>query len=527
MKYKFLIYSILTAFVFPSCNDYLDQVPDNRASLSNAKTIRELLVSAYPDQSYQVFTEAMTDNVNDRGAQANEIALFSPSSLISEYAYSWKDIKGDNQDTPTAYWTSCYSAISASNHALEAIEKLGGGSQFDAIKGEALLCRAYAHFMLVNIFAEHYNPQSATTAPGIPYVTTPEKVVFKDYKRNTIAEVYDNIFNDFETGFPLIDDATYTVPAYHFTRSAAAAFATRLFLYTNKPDSVIKYANLVLGVLPATKIRDWNGVYQSFSSQDAISTNYNKADQPANLLLTACVSFITRSSYNRFAMDFGLLGAIGYNVNVTGGKNGFLFYGSSAYNFVFVPKYKEYFKRESINANYGLGYTMIPMLTADEVLLNRAEGYVMKNEFDNAISDINVYYSKRILSYNPSIHTVTSSKISNYIRSDKSILAPEYLLSDTQIPYIKLLLEMRRSEFILEGLRWFDIKRMHLEVKHTLLTGEASPIVLLPNDARRAVQIPIDAMSFGISPNNRTDISPNIEISLLNPNLTYQHRSTE
>ncbi|OIP81246.1 MAG: hypothetical protein AUK44_10325 [Porphyromonadaceae bacterium CG2_30_38_12] len=515
MKYNLYIPLLFIAFVFVSCNDYLDQAPDNRASLTNAKTIRELLVSAYPDQSYQVFTEAMSDNVTDRGAQANELAVSSPSALISQQAYSWQDIKGDNQDTPTAYWTSCYNAISAANHALEAIKNLGGGVEYDPIKGEALLCRAYAHFMLVNIFAEHYNPQTAATAQGVPYVTVPEKVVFNDYKRNTIAEVYANILSDFETGFPLLDDATYIVPAYHFTRNAASAFASRLFLYTNKPDSVIKYANIVLGTSPQTKIRDWNGIYQTYTSQDAISSTYNKADQPTNLLLTACVSFIMRSSYNRFAMDFGLLNTIGYNVNITGGKNGFLFYGASAYNFVFVPKYKEYFKRESINANYGLGYSMIPMLTADEVLLNRAEGYVMLNDFENALADINVYYSKRVLNYNPAVHTVTANRISNYIRTDRPVLAPDYAITPTQLPYIKLLLEMRRSEFILEGLRWFDIKRMHLEVKHNVLTGEASPVVLSPTDARRAVQIPIDALSFGISPNGRPDILPAIEISLL------------
>jgi hypothetical protein len=30
-----------------------------------------------------------------------------------------------NQDTPSAYWDACYSAIAHANQALDAIEKLG------------------------------------------------------------------------------------------------------------------------------------------------------------------------------------------------------------------------------------------------------------------------------------------------------------------------------------------------------------------------------------------------------------------
>ncbi|MDD2797187.1 MAG: RagB/SusD family nutrient uptake outer membrane protein [Bacteroidales bacterium] len=515
MKKIFVISIFASIFILSSCNDFLDKTPDNRASLNSPKAVRELLVSAYPDQTYQVFTETMTDNVSDRGAQANELSNSSPSKIFAEQAYYWKDMKGDDQDSPTAYWTGCYNAIAACNHALEAIKKNGDGPEYAAAKGEALICRAYAHFMLVNIFAEHYDPTTAATALGIPYVTEPEKVVFQTYQRNTIKEVYDHILSDFTTGFPLIDDANYTIRSYHFTKKASAAFASRLYLYLNQPDSVIKYSDIVLGGNPISVIRDWNGIYKNFSSSDAISTQYDKGDDPSNILLIGCTSWLSRAIYNRFGLTFDLMNSLGRKVNVTGGKNAFSFYGSSTSNFVFIPKYMEYFKRESINANYGIGYVMIPSFTTDEVLLNRAEAFVMKNDLTNTLNDINIYYSKRISGYNTNAHSVTDARILAYANNDATAPAPFYSISGTQMPYVKVLLDIRRAEFIHEGLRWFDIKRMHLAVKHDLSTGEPTPIVLTPNDLRRAVQIPSDALTFGIKPNGR-DITPAPSIILPN-----------
>ncbi|XLL74012.1 RagB/SusD family nutrient uptake outer membrane protein, partial [Myroides odoratimimus] len=39
------------------------------------------------------------------------------------------------------------------------------------MRAEALLARAYNHFMLVNLWAKHYNPATAESDLGIPYVT--------------------------------------------------------------------------------------------------------------------------------------------------------------------------------------------------------------------------------------------------------------------------------------------------------------------------------------------------------------------
>lgn len=50
-----------------ACNDFLDEVPDNRTVIDTPEAVSELLVSAYPDANCVFFTESMSDNVTDRG----------------------------------------------------------------------------------------------------------------------------------------------------------------------------------------------------------------------------------------------------------------------------------------------------------------------------------------------------------------------------------------------------------------------------------------------------------------------------
>lgn len=144
--------SLLTA-----CSDILEETPDNRTSIDTKEKIAQLLVAAYPEAGYVPFLEPMSDNARDKGPAALN------DNRINEEMYFWRDLNDIDDDTPTGYWNAAYAAIAQANQALKSIEDLGGGEEFDAQKGEALVCRAYAHFTLVSIFSKAYNPSTAAT----------------------------------------------------------------------------------------------------------------------------------------------------------------------------------------------------------------------------------------------------------------------------------------------------------------------------------------------------------------------------
>jgi hypothetical protein len=516
MKTK-LIY-ILTLVVlafFSACDDYLDVVPDNRTVLDSPESVQELLVRAYPQAHYFHICEIMSDNAGERNTSSSH-----SREILNDEMYRWKEgfQAGTTQDTPYYIWSQNYNSIAAANQALQSISEAANPEDYQAQKGEALLCRAFNHFLLVNIFAEHYNPETADQALGIPYNTEPENVAIKYYKRNTMAETYDLIEKDLKEGLPLIDDNVYNVPKYHFTKAAAYAFASRLYLYKGDWDKTIEYANLALGENIAAKILPLNTTGFSAAAAADYRIQYRRVDQPNILLLTSAASWWARdhtSSSLRYGMISRHRSEVYTAANVAGtSATYYRAWYSSTTQAYYLYKYEEYFKYSYPGATTGVGYVMGAYLTIEDVLFNRAEAYVMKNQIDDALADMYLLLSKRV---NPTstggvVREVALADVKSYYDNKPAYpdLKPFYksTIGDDQMSMLKYIVDWRRKEFFLEGLRWFDIKRFHLEVTHYFDVASAKdakiePIVLTENDLRRAVQIPNTAQGFGVEPNPR------------------------
>lgn len=511
-----LLYSVLCIgglMLTTGCNDFLDHVPDNRAELNSKENIRELLVSAYPDQAYVQFLEVMSDNAGDRG-------VFLLADRPTEEAYNWKDATSVAQDTPGGFWSSCYTGIAHSNHALRAIEELGNTKDLDPQVGEALVTRAYLHFMLVNIFAQNYDPNYSKTDLGIPYVTEPHTTVTENYRRMSVDSVYKMIVKDFEEGVKKIKDSEYGgAPKYHFTVNAANAFGARLYLTLGEFDKAIHYANLVLGDTPVEHLRDMK-TYSKFSTSKK-PTAFTSVEEPSILLLTSCISTIAR--YQPF-YQYGLTSEIKSEmvnqnmVNKFIRKNGIKkkvkwYYSVVSYTvsneYNNALKWEEYFLQSGLYANTGFPCVMVPVIGYEDVLFDRAEAYAMKGLFTESLKDINSFLSTRVVYdddknevYDPATMTLTDEFVkSDYTKFKK--LTPFYAMSDDQAAYVNCILELRRREFLTEGKRWFDVKRYGIEVSHTPYNQPDEVDKLIVRDLRRAVQIPDNARAQGIEANPR------------------------
>jgi hypothetical protein len=484
-----------------SCNDYLDETPDNRTKLDSPQAVSELLVSSYPEGGYLAFTEVMSDNVADKGI-GGYIAKYQPN----EDAFFWKDSGAEGYDTPVFYWNSCYAAIAAANEALNTIELAPDKENYTAQKGEALAVRAYSHFMLVNLFAKHYNPATASTDLGIPFVDKSEKVVFKQYTRATVKEVYGNIERDLNLAFTLVSDESYSVPKYHMTQSALHAFASRFYLYKGEWDKVIEHSDYVIGQNPASKLRDWNGKYLTYGASE-LWAQYSKSDEPANILLNrqytqwgaGLVVFRYSLASSKATELFGASAAGEANFNTVIGDK--ILYASGELQLGFIPKLRARTETHGGNTKIGYPNTIAPLFTTEEVLFNRAEAYAMKNDFTATLTDIDSYFSKRTAGYNPE-NKIDLDKIKvAYDKVAAPDLTPFYTVDADQKFYVSYLLDLRRREFIHEGLRWFDMKRHNIEVVHTLVDG--STVILPKDDLRRAIQIPAQAVAIGLQANPR------------------------
>lgn len=498
-KIKYNIIKVVALFlIVTSCNDILDETPDNRTTIDSAEKIAELLVGAYPDAAYVSFLEPMSDNAGDKGLSAQ--TGIDLATTINERMFFWDDINDTEDDTPTNYWNRAYKAIAQANHALVAIQELGGGPELNHLKGEALICRAYAHFMLVTIFSKAYNPSTSNTDIGVPYVTKPETVLLGDYERGTVENVYTHIKKDIEEGLPLIKD-TYKVPAYHFTKKAANAFASRFYLNTAEWQKVITHSTLALGIGGSGVLRDWETGYRPKTYSEQILQYTSSTAEPANLLLVSASSIYDRYHYAaRYQLNNEKRDEIFPNLNATGKAWSYTVYGSGDlyYN---VPKFNEYFKVTNQAAGTGTAFIALVLLSTDEALLNRAEAYAMLGQLDNALADINLSYSVKTRGYTPANALTALNVQTRFAVADNMLYTPFYSIPTESLAFINAVLTIKKTIFYNDGLRWFDNKRHNMVILHKDVFGNT--YTLPKDDNRRQVQIPEAARSFGIEQNPR------------------------
>ncbi|MDN3493801.1 RagB/SusD family nutrient uptake outer membrane protein [Winogradskyella bathintestinalis] len=491
------IYLLLTVFMgLYSCDDTLSEVPDNRTFIDSKEKISELLVGAYPQGGYAPFLEPMTDNADDKGPLALQ------NIRVNEEMYYWRDLDDIDEDTPTNYWNIAYEAISHANQALESIEELGSGEDLNGVKAEALMCRAYAHFMLVNIFSQAYNPATADTDMGIPYLLEPETNFIQIYSRGTVSEVYDNIRNDVEQSLDLYERASlsFEVPQYHFTEQAAHAFASRFYLVLGEWQKVIDHGTMALGSGGPEVLRDMS-VYRE-SNFDEQGRLYSSTDERANLLLAAGSSTFARFNFRaRYQLTTSVQDEI-YAGNATGGDWDYRLLNIGGDLGTAPYKYVEYFRTTNASAGIGFAFSTFVLLTTDEALMNRAEAYAMLGEYDNALNDINLMFSTKIQNYS-SVNVLSNEDVTTYYEvEDSNLYTPFYTIPADALPYVNAVLSMKRTIFYHEGLRFLDIKRHEIEVRHLdYLNNEIG--VLGKDDPRKALQIPATAQAFEIEANPR------------------------
>lgn len=523
------IYLCLVALL-ASCDDFLSTMPDSRAEVDTDAKVSLILVSAYPNKAPIIMMEFSTDNVSDNG-------VLYTTDTRKEEVYQWKEITTDSNDDPRLMWQAHYNAIASANQALQAIDELGNPDRLAPQRAEALICRAYSHFVLGNIFCLPYNPETANKDMGLPYSYEPETHVIVKYERGTMAEFYQKINDDIEAALPHIRDDLYTVPKYHFNTKAAYAFAARFNLLYVKADKsnyqkVVDYANRVLGNSPSNMVRKMAN-YLPLGATD-ISNAFVQASEVANLLIIPVYSLAGR-------MISGTNPRYNHNSEITTnetiwargpwgttGSSRFIIsklYGTN--QSVRFPKLDEFWEATDKTGNTGYAHVVHIPFTTDETLLCRAEAYAFQEKYIDAAEDLNTWqvakchqsYIESGVTYN--LATLSRETINsfwsnlNYTpsplnptsqgadRSIKKKLNPKGFTVNEgeQENFVQCVLHYRRIENLHDGQRWVDIKRYGIEVEH--YRDGLSPEILKHDDLRLALQLPSDVISAGLTKNPR------------------------
>lgn len=533
MKIKNIIYKgsmmLASVAILASCSDQLDTLPDNRTTLDTPKKIAGLLVTAYPDRTPTLFNEWMSDNTDYMGAQNSQ------GNRGGDQYFFWQEQTEGGNDSPEQVWMLYYEGVYKANEALAAIEDQGGPKN-DILrnsKGEALLIRAYDHFILANEFCRPYNGKTSTKDAGLYYATgiADFSAAAEQSNRGTVADVYAKIAADIEAGIPLLND-TYEVPKYHFNKQAAYAFATRFYLYYEKWEKAKEYADKLLGSNPAASLRDYRALQAmplSKSEQAVkIAEAYCSASADCNLLVQTSVSNAGMALApwlisKRYTLTNYLAETELFQSNNIWGTSSNLIWksftvNSGESNFALLMKLPREF--EIRNTTTGSGYlrTLNVDFTMDEALLNRAEAEIMLGQNDAACADMTIWMKNF---FNTNV-TLTPTSVQTYFKtvpyayadaakmvpSFKKHISPRFTIDaegSVQESLLQCLLNFRRIETVHQGMRWMDIRRYNIEIPRRLIGANGRPSKNLDwlekDDPRQVVQIPQSIREAGVAGN--------------------------
>ena len=422
---KNIIKAILLSgvLIFSSCDDELDQQPNNSFSIDTYyKTAGDFenatrglysgfFRGGYYGSSFLSRPDIMSDNVilAQTGRRSNQ--------FFNEWRY-----------TPNAAWDMMQSPYIVNNRAnliIANIDNLEDGPVKNNFLGEARASRALAMFDMLRVYSKiPAQGGDANTSLGMPIILGTDPAVKE--LRPTVAESYQFVIDELEAAKNLINTDN---GVGRLNKNAVNALLSRVYLYNGEYAKVITAASAVTSTVAT--IANFPGVWTD-SNNDGVIFKLDQDRVLDNIGVgidwSQSVGSTVRPEYV-MAYDFYQK----YSNNDVR-KNAYTFIGADSdgnlYNAI---------KKMFGEAGQNNGAVDAKVIRTAEVYLNKAEAHAMLDQDGPALTALDV---------------VRSNRYSGFVSGNETGTA----LMDA----IKL---ERRLELFAEGHRFFDLKRWNMPVQ--------------------------------------------------------------
>ena len=191
-------------------------------------------------------------------------------------AHGWVDHRNERSNA-VLYWTNLYRMISNINQVIVNIDNVPDGTEAEKrhIKGQALAYRAWAHFMLVQLWADRFEPGGANTHTGVPYM---EDITFDGHARNTVAEVYSKINADITAAITNLEGYNRANKS-HIDKQVAQAIQAQIALVQGDWNLAATAANAAKQGYNFMSHAQHHEGYSSISNPEFMWANYVQEDQ--------------------------------------------------------------------------------------------------------------------------------------------------------------------------------------------------------------------------------------------------------
>lgn len=425
--------AILAIISIFSCKKYLDAKPNESLAIpETAKDLQALMDYYYTiNQSEPTAGDASGDDyyVDDDGYNS----MYYPDDK-SLYIWERENLFAD----PNNDWYSQYGVIYFCNTVITKSPKIPQSLALDNATGQAYYYRGKCFFNLAQAFTKAYALVTADNDRGLPLRLNPD---FNEVSiRATNQQTYQQILADIGKSIQLLPNTQIT--KYRPSKQAAYGLMARVYLTMGNFEAAFNYADSCLSL--NHQLLDFNLLNSGVSYPITILNSEILAEQtiPSTAAQSDGITKIPLALYTLYQPN-DLRKKVYFNDN---GDGTFSFKGSY----------------EGDIANFG-------GIAIDEIYLIRAEANVRLARIEAGLADLNKLLVKRYKSgtFNP------YNGLNN---------------SDA----LKLVLDERRKELLMRGLRWPDLKRLNLMGANITLKRTVNGIdyTLLPNSLRYALPLP-------------------------------------
>jgi hypothetical protein len=369
-----------------------------------------------------------------------------PDNLGSmNFAFRW-NYTADNPSVQGG-WDDAYRVIMQTNVTLRGIDRFVTTDplKVNRIEGQARALRAFMHFELLRWWATDYDRNSG--ALGVAYVDKFD--VEQMPSRLTVKQSYDRIESDLKTARVMLSNTDRAIQSTTSTagsnrayidRLVVDAMLSRMYLYANELDSAIKYSTIVINARPLASPDDFMDIWHDASTAEVVwSIKYQTSE-------AALAREVYQTSGDKISwepvddlLNLYDLTDIRYDA-----------YWADVNGSTVLGKYSA---KTTALANPD-GVADFKILRTGEMYLIRAEAYARKTGLGvQALADLNALRFAR----GASTGSETGAGLLNAIQVE------------------------RRKELLMEGHRFFDLKRT---VRTVSRTQECGSFCTLPPTSR-------------------------------------------
>ncbi len=245
MKIKNIIFLLLTTVALTSCDNFLDITPTGKVIAKTGEEYRALLTYEYKYFSKDRYMTTL---------RTDEIVMNTKTSSTDLDAYvdlwRWKD---DNPAPTTSYftWRNYYHAIYIANYIMGHQHEISNATaaEVSQLMGEAYMMRAYAHFLLVNLYAEPYTHCNPATTRGVPMLL--EADVNAIPGSSSVDAIYLQVLKDLDEAEKYMKVEAWEIGEnYRFNTVSIQALRARTYLYMGRWSDALEAAKAIMEAKP-------------------------------------------------------------------------------------------------------------------------------------------------------------------------------------------------------------------------------------------------------------------------------------